>query len=84
MELTKKKEVNTDLIIDLGYIGNKANKLQKYFDGYSKEPNEYGRFLKFENYTSLVVNKGVVVFTNCFENEEHFLELLHNKLLMDF
>jgi hypothetical protein len=73
----------TELIIDLGFIGHKAGKFQSLFDGYSPEPNEYGKFLKFENYSELVVNKGVQVWTNCFESEEHFNETLMTKLLFN-
>jgi hypothetical protein len=64
----------------LGYIGHKAEKLQTLFDGYSNTPNKYGRYLAFEN-TTYIGNKGVMVSTNCFENEEHFNEMLQTKLL---
>ena len=69
------------LFIDLGFIENVADKLQAMFEGYSEEPNEYGRYLKFNNYSDLVINKGVTVETNCFESEEHFREQLMNKFL---
>ena len=69
--------------IDLKFIGHKAEKLQNLFKEYSFEPNEYGAFLRFENYSMYVVNKGVTCYTNCFENDEHFYEVLHTKLLMN-
>ena len=76
---------NQEIIIDLGFIGNKADKFQKLFEGYSPEPNEHGKFLKFENYSSLVVNKGVTAHTNCFDgSEENFMEMLHTKLMFNF
>jgi hypothetical protein len=72
-----------ELIIDLGFIGHKAEKLQKLFDGYTTEPNENGYFLKFDNYSELQINQGVQVWTNCFESEEHFNERLMTKLLFN-
>ena len=66
---------------DLAYIGNKADKLQELFSEYSSKPNANGSFLKFENYKDHVVNLGVLATTNCFENEAHFLDRLHLKLL---
>jgi hypothetical protein len=70
-----------ELIIDLGYIGHKAEKLQGLFEGYSYEPNENGYFLLFSNNTSMVVNQGVRCWTNCFESEEEFRKVLLSKLL---
>lgn len=73
--------MSNELYINLGFIGHKAESLQNLFGNYSKEPNRYGRFLKFENYSELVCNQGVMCYTNCFENEEHFKEMLNAKLL---
>jgi hypothetical protein len=73
--------IENTICIDLGFIGHKANELQSLFDGYSQEPNEYGYFLKFENYSEFVVNQGVTVWTNCFESLESFQERLMTKLL---
>jgi hypothetical protein len=70
-----------ELTIDLGFIGNKAEKIQSLFNGYSVEPNEYGYFLRVEDYSQYVVNQGVFVHTNCFESEEQFKEALFSKLL---
>lgn len=70
--------------IDLGFIGNKAEKFQNLFNTYTTEPNEYGYFLRFENYTDLEPNKGVYVLTNCFETEKDFIENLTSKLLIQF
>lgn len=69
---------------ELGYIGHKADKLQKLFEGYATHPedNLSGYFLRFENIT-YIGNKGVVLHTNCFEDEEHFNEQLHTKLLFN-
>ncbi len=79
------QENENGIIIDLGFIGHKADKLQKLFKGYSTDPNENGKFLKFENYTEVVVNEGVTVHTNCFDcDKNHFLELLHGKVLSEF
>ena len=72
----------TTLTIELGYIGNKAGKLQELFAGYTEGPNEHGYYLRFEN-TSYIGNEGVLVYTNCFEDEAHFNEMLMTKLLMN-
>ena len=69
------------IYIDLGFIGNTAEKLQNLFPNHTSEPNENGFYLKFENYSHLVVNTGVSVETNCFESEEEFKEDLFSKLL---
>ena len=71
----------TTQIFDLGFIGHKAFNLQTLFNEYTAEPNEYGYFLKFENYSELEMNKGVIVQTNCFEDEDHFKTILMHKLL---
>ena len=73
-----------ELYIELGYIGHHAEIFQQLFREYSKEPNQFGNFLKFENYEELVVNQGVMCHTNCFENEEHFREILNGKLIWEF
>ena len=77
------KAEQTTIEIDLGFIGNKAEKLQSFFNGYSTEPNEKGYFLSFNNYSYLAVNKGVYVLTNCYESEEQFLQVLQTKLLFN-
>jgi hypothetical protein len=69
-----------ELRINLGFIGHKAEKLQSLFSEYSSFANDYGYFLRFENYTELKVNEGVTVYTNAFESEEHFMEVLKSKL----
>jgi len=74
---------NPELIFSLGYIGHKADKLQKLFSGYTFEENEYGYFLRFENFSELVVNQGVMVHTNCFTSEKHFYERLNTALLFE-
>jgi len=74
----------TTIEINLGFIGHKAEKFQNLFSTYTTEPNEYGYFLRFENYSDLEPNKGVYVLTNCWESEEDFKEVLMNRLLFDF
>lgn len=69
------------LYINLGYIGNTAEKLQALYPGYSTEPNEYGMYLKFSNYSDLVVNCGVMVETNCWKSKKQFKKSLFDKLL---
>jgi hypothetical protein len=64
---------------NLGYIGHNAEAFQELFSEYSKLPNEYGRFLEFENVTN-GINEGLAVVTNCFESESHFNEVLMSKL----
>lgn len=71
------------LYINLGYIGNTAEKLQELYSGYSTEPNENGCYLKFENYSDLVVNKGVTVETNCWKKKKQFKKDLFSKLLFN-
>ena len=72
-----------ELIIDLGFIGHKANKLQELFGGeVLRETNEYGYFLRFNNITH-IGNEGVNLWTNHFESEEQFYEALNNKLLFN-
>lgn len=88
---TKKNTIMTNsiqtqakvLYINLGYIGNTAEKLQSLFEGYSTEPNEYGFYLKFENYSDLVVNQGVIVETNCWKKKKQFKKALFSKLLFN-
>jgi hypothetical protein len=72
------------IYFDLGYIGNIADKLQDLFKEYSKEPNEYGFFLKFENFSELVVNVGVIVATNCFSCKKDFMKRLNDKLMQHY
>jgi len=73
-----------EITIDLGHIGHKADKLKAMFEGYSEEPNKAGYFLRFENYTHIAVNEGVMVYTNCFgADEKDFMEILNGKLLMN-
>lgn len=72
-----------EIILDLGFIGHKAEKLQSLFSGYSQEPNENGFFLKFENHTCYAVNEGVQVWTNCFKSKKAFKKALFEKLLFN-
>lgn len=74
---------NQEIILDLGFIGHKADQLQALFPGYSQEPNENGFFLRFENYSALVVNEGTQVFTNCFESKKHLKKQIFSKLLFN-
>jgi hypothetical protein len=69
--------------IDLGFIGHQAETLQKLFAEYSATPNDMGYFLRFENYSELVINQGVMVHTNCFTDEEHFRDILLTRLLFN-
>lgn len=70
-----------ELSIFIGYIGHKADKLQEMFGGDTlRKENEYGYFLRFENITD-TGNEGVSLWTNHYENEEHFWEQLNTKLL---
>jgi hypothetical protein len=75
---------NNLLFFDLGYIGNEAENLQKLFSNYSYYPNEYGYYLKFINFSYLESNHGVNVETNAFESQEHFNEVLLQKLLCNY
>jgi hypothetical protein len=68
---------------DLGFIGHKAMELQSLFPTYSMKENEFGYFLEFVNYNVLDNNLGVYCLTNCFENEEHFKNVLMSKLLFN-
>ena len=67
----------------VGYVGHKAQAYQELFKEYTVEPNENGYFLKFEN-TTYIGNKGVMVWTNCFENEEDLQEKINDKMLKFF
>ena len=71
------------ITIDLGFIGHNADKLQKLF-GISATPNQYGKFLRFENYTAYAFNEGVFAETNCFEDEQHFNDRLMMKLMVHY
>jgi hypothetical protein len=73
-----------EMSINLGFIGHRAESLQSLFGEYLKEPNQYGYFLRFENYSELVCNEGVYCQTNCFESEQQFNEKLNQKLLNYF
>lgn len=66
--------------IELGYFGHQAELFQELFSEYSQIPNQYGTFLEFTNVTDRVVNMGVVAYTNAFENEYHFNQVLMRKL----
>jgi len=66
---------------NLGFIGHKALQFQTLFNEFTPKANEYGYFLCFENITELVENKGVIVITNCFEDEKDFNDRLMVKLL---
>jgi hypothetical protein len=74
----------TEQTFDLGFIGHNAEKIKALFSGYSEMPNQYGKFLKFENYTEYAVNEGVTAYTNCFEDEKHFNDTLTLKLLVNY
>ena len=76
--------MNKELYINLGFVGHNAEIFQKLFKEYSPEPNQYGRFLRFENYSELANNLGVMCHTNCFENKDHFNDILHGKLIWNF
>lgn len=69
---------------ELGFIGHKAIELQSLFPEYTMKENDYGYFLEFVNHNYLANNQGVYCLTNCFENEEHFKEVLMTKLLNNF
>lgn len=69
------------LYIDLGYIGNTAEKLQEMYSEFPTEPNKHGYYLKFTNYSDLVVNQGVKVETNCWKKKKQFKKDLFSTLL---
>lgn len=71
----------SNLLIDLGHIGHKSEKLKKLFPTYSEIPNESGYFLEFKDYKQLEVNEGVLVVTNAFESEQQFKDRLSDLLL---
>lgn len=73
----------SQLTVDLHFIGHKAEKLQAMYKGYSPFPNEYGSFLRFENYTFVAGNNGTILYTNCFDSEAEFMENLTSKMLLD-
>ncbi len=66
----------------VGSIGHKADQLQALFSEYTTEPNDHGHFLRFEN-TSHMGNEGVICVTTVFEDETHFTEMLHTRLLFN-
>ena len=71
------------LNFSLGFIGFKALELQCLFSEYTPKPNENGYFLYFENFSQLENNKGVTVYTNCFQSKKHFKKLLLTRLLFN-
>jgi hypothetical protein len=79
MEVKMNKEI---LNIDLGFIGKKALKIQALFSGYTEEPNKDGYFLSCQDY-NLQGNEGVMVCTNCFDDESHFMDTLQIHLLFN-
>ena len=74
---------NTTIHYSLGFIGHKAIDLQCLFSEYTPTPNENGFFLYFEDFSELVNNQGVLVYTNCFESKKHFKRILLNRLLFN-
>jgi hypothetical protein len=72
------------LYFDLGFIGFQAEKMQSLFENYSIEPNQDGFYLKFINHNYTANNEGVYAETNCFLHEEHFKEVLFNKLFWSY
>jgi hypothetical protein len=75
-------ENKTELSLLIGYIGHKADKLQEMFGGEClRKENEFGYFLRFTDVTE-TGNEGVRLWTNHFESEEHFYEVLNTKLLL--
>lgn len=71
------------LNFSLGFIGHKAINLQCLFSEYTPQPNENGFFLYFEDFSELVNNQGVMVYTNCFESKKHFNRILLTRLLFN-
>jgi len=71
------------LNFSLGFIGHKAINLQSLFSEYTPQPNENGFFLYFEDFSELVNNQGVTVYTNCFESKKHFNRILLTRLLFE-
>jgi len=71
------------LNFSLGFIGHKALLLQCLFSEYTPQPNENGFFLYFEDFSELVNNQGVTVYTNCFESKKHFNRILLTRLLFN-
>ena len=69
------------LNFSLGYIGHKALELQCLFSEYTPKENENGYFLYFEDFSELICNQGVIVYTNCFESKKHFKNRLLERLL---
>jgi hypothetical protein len=68
-------------VYDLGYIGHKAEQLQKLFPEYKASEKEALLFLRFENYSHQVFNAGTLCYTNCFKSENYFRNTLMHKLL---
>ena len=76
----KIQDIKNQTALDLGFIGHKAEKLQELFQGYTEQPNEYGNYLRFENYSMLSCNQGVLVYTNIW-TEDELKEEIFSKLL---
>lgn len=72
------------LNFSLGFIGHKAINLRCLFSEYTPTPNENGFFLYFEDFSELVNNQGVTVYTNCFKSKKHFNKILLTRLLFNF
>jgi hypothetical protein len=74
---------NKTLNFSLGFIGHKSIDLQCLFSEYTPQANENGFFLYFEDFSELVNNQGVTVYTNCFESKKHFNRILLTRLLFN-
>lgn len=74
----KTKEIR----LDLGFIGDKAEKIKSLFKEFSEDPNDDGFYLKFETYQDLS-NLGLLVHSNCFESKKHFKKILFNKMIQN-
>lgn len=72
--------------IDLGFIGNKSNDLQQYFEKHllniptEIDCSEEVKYVVFVDYVK-AGQKGVKVLTNAFENKCEFNQYLVNKLI---
>ena len=71
------------LNFSLGFIGHKAINLQCLFSEYTRQPDDNGFFLYLEDFSGLVNNQGVMVYTNCFESKKHFNRILLTRLLFN-
>lgn len=68
------------LKVSLGYVGHKAEKFQKLFKDFTPEPNDYGYFLRFEDF-NMLGNKGTLVYTNVVDTDEEVHEMIYDKLV---